>query len=69
MVSEYVWLAIWIVGFIWEMVGVFTYKRTGIEPLTTIVRDRLMKRHRSIWVAVLAFWVWLGGHFFLGWGP
>ena len=33
MTSELVWIAIFLVGFVWEMVGVFTEKRTKIEPL------------------------------------
>lgn len=65
MISEIVWIVIFAVGFLWEMFGLFTEKRTGIEPLTHIVRDRLMRRERWMWYAVLAFWVWLGVHFFI----
>lgn len=69
MISEFVWIAIFLVGFVWEMIGVFTERRTGIEPLTHIVRDRLMRRERWMWYAVLAFWTWLGIHFFIQGAP
>ena len=65
LLSELVWVAIFIVGLVWELIGVFTEKRSGIEPLTHIVRDRLMRRSKLWYVGVLVFWVWLGIHFFL----
>lgn len=65
LLSELVWCAIFLVGLVWELVGVFTERQTRIEPLTHILRDRLMTRYRLIWYGVFLFWAWLGIHFFL----
>ena len=65
MLSEVVWLVIAGVALTWELLGVFTYHRTGIEPLTYLTRDRLMRGNRFWWYAFLLAYVWLGCHFFL----
>lgn len=65
MTSEIVWLCIGLAALIWELVGVFGEKRYRIEPLTRIVRDRLMRRYTVVKLAVLLFWAWLGLHWFL----
>jgi hypothetical protein len=67
--SEIVWVIIFVAGFCWEMVGVFTEKQTRVEPLTTIVRDRLMRKHPAVKLVVFLFIAWQFGHFFLGVGP
>ena len=63
MTSEIVWLGIGLVALTWELIGVFGEKKHGIEPLTRIVRDRLMKRFWPIKVVVILFLVWLLLHF------
>ncbi len=65
MISEIVWAVIFSAALTWELVGVFYEKRYRIEPLTRIVRDRLMRKHITFKLAFLFFWTWLGAHFLL----
>lgn len=66
--SEAVWLLIGLVALTWELIGVKKEKDWGIEPLTRIVRDRLMKRFWPAKLLVMGFLCWLCLHFFVG-GP
>jgi hypothetical protein len=67
---EWIWLAIFLVGLTAELVGLaFENYRRGVEPLTRIVRDRLMRRHRWFGFLIFCFWAWLGFHFFVGGSP
>jgi hypothetical protein len=62
---EIIWLAIFSVGFVVELVGLFFENRQrGIEPLTRIVRDRIIRHRRFYGVLIFAAWVWLGFHLF-----
>lgn len=65
MTSEIVWLVIGLAALTWELVGVFFEKKHGIEPLTRIMRDRLMRRHAVVKLGFLLFWAWLGLHWLL----
>lgn len=64
MTSELVWLTIGLVALTWELVGVFRERQWRIEPLTRIVRDRLMRGRYGMVVRLvfIAAWVWLGLH-------
>jgi len=64
--SEIVWLCIGLAALTWELIGVKKEKDWGIEPLTRIVRDRLMKRFWPVKLIVLTFLGWLMLHFFVG---
>lgn len=64
--SEIVWLVIGLAALTWELIGVKKEKDWKIEPLTRIVRDRLMKKHPVVKIIVMAFLVWLPLHFFVG---
>ena len=63
---DYVWFA-WVIAFgLLEAFGVTEEgKVKGAEPLTRLVRDKLMRRHWPLWVAALVFWAWMLVHFFL----
>lgn len=56
------WAAWIVVGVAWELWCVFAEKRTGDEPLTRVVRDRLMKNARPwvAWPAHIAVLTFLG---------
>lgn len=62
MLSEIVWAVILLVALGWELAGVFLEKRYRIEPLTRIVRDRIMRKSVIARLAFLLFWAWLGFH-------
>jgi hypothetical protein len=62
------WAAWAIVGVVFELYAVLTEKRSGAEPLTRVLRDRLMRRFLLARLAVLLFLSWLGLHFLVG-GP
>ena len=62
---EGIWLVIGVVALVVELVGLFwENQRRGIEPLTRIIRDRLM-RQPVVYLGILVFWLWLGFHFFV----
>lgn len=65
LVSYLVWgvSAALLLGF--ELVAVFTERRTGLLPLTRVVRDRLMKRSGAVRLLVFLSLAWLPYHFFL----
>lgn len=56
--SEIVW-GVWILfGLAWELFCVFSEKKTGHEPLTRIVRDRLMRKSTVAKLGVTFFLFW-----------
>lgn len=62
---EMIWLAIFAVALVVELVGLFFENRDrGIEPLTRIIRDRIVRRRRFYGVLIFLAWVWLGFHIF-----
>lgn len=65
--SEIVWSVWAAVGVAWEMVGVFGEKKWRQEPLTRIVRDRLMRSKLGIIFRLIfiAFMGWLFLHWML----
>jgi hypothetical protein len=65
LVSYLVWGFAALALLAFEIVAVVTERKTGLLPLTRIVRDRLMKRSRPIRLLVLFALVWLPYHFFL----
>jgi hypothetical protein len=64
-VSYAVWGGLFGVVLTTEFVALFTEHRTGLLPLTRVVRDRLMPRSRLARTALLLFLAWLPYHFFL----
>ena len=69
---SWVFWGAWIVaGLAWELWCVFRERRDGDEPLTRIVRDRVM-RSRYPWIAwparvvVFGFLLWLIPHWLVG---
>ncbi len=65
--SEIVWGVWFSIGIAWEMVGVFKEKEWKQEPLTRIVRDRLMRSELGIVFRLIfiAFMGWLLLHWLL----
>lgn len=65
--SEIIWGLLGLVALAWELYCVFTEKRTGHEPLTRLVRDRLFVMGGTGIVFRLlgiAGSLWLALHFF-----
>lgn len=63
--SWVIWGALALVVLVVELVAVFTEKRTGLLPLTRVVRDRLMKKSKLARLGVLFFLTWLLAHFII----
>lgn len=62
-----IWLILGLVALGVELYGaVAENDAAGVEPLTRILRDRLMRQHPLVKLLVFMAWAWLGGHFFLG---
>lgn len=55
-------------GLVFELYAVYAEKKNGTEPLTRVVRDRLMRKSVIARLGVLLFLAWLCLHFFVG-GP
>lgn len=64
--SEIIWALWFAVGIGWELYTVLREKKTGDEPLTRIVRDRLMRSKSPVGIftrlAFIAFIGWLTLH-------
>lgn len=58
-----VWGVLAVIVLCVELVGVFGEKRTGFLPLTRVVRDRLMRKHKWAKLGVFFFISWLMIHF------
>jgi hypothetical protein len=64
--SEFVWALWFAIGIGWELYCVFREKKTGDEPLTRIVRDRMMRSSSPVGIITrltfIAFIGWLTLH-------
>lgn len=69
--ASWVFWAVWVGLFLaWEIPAVFLEKKTGMLPLTRVVRDRLMKRYAIVKYGVLFLIAYLFAHFIIntkGW--
>jgi len=65
LVSYLVWGISAGVLLVFEFVALFTEKRSGLLPLTRVLRDRIMPRSRLVRTLVLLALAWLPYHFFL----
>lgn len=62
--ASWVYWAVWVGLFLaWEIPAVLLEKKTGMLPLTRVVRDRLMKRSVVARLGVLLLLSWLAMHF------
>jgi hypothetical protein len=65
--SEIVWAIWFIVGIAWELWCVKQERKTGDEPLTRIVRDRLMKSKSPVGIITRLSFICFIGWLVLHW--
>lgn len=66
-IASWVFWAAWAtVGLAFELYAVYAEKKNGTEPLTRVVRDRLMRKSVVARLAVLLGLAWLSLHFLVG---
>lgn len=62
--ASWVYWIVWVGLFLaWEIPAILLEKKTGMLPLTRVVRDRLMVRSVFARLAVLLLIAWLAMHF------